>query len=148
MKPTVTAVRAIGVEFASRTLRPLIVAGAVVALVLIGIGGWLALGNVWWWFLEVPILMAASLFAILVIIAQTAIRAVNPVQTSEQKAAVRDYVDKLQRVSSNLHTPQFIVAYRVIRDTVRPRPGGFIETISRDSKSLAPDFAKLLRHFS
>jgi hypothetical protein len=147
MKPTFNVVRAIGVEFIRRMLKPLIVAGAVVAVVLVGTGGWLTTVNPWWWVLEALFLLASLFFVVLVIIARTVIRVADPPQTKDQKRAVRGYVDKLQRVAENLQTPQFVILYRVIRDTMRPRQDGFIETVSRDSKTLGPDFAELIRQF-
>ncbi len=147
MKPTVIVIRAIGVEFAKRALRPLVIVGAAIVAVLVGIGGWLTTINAWWWFLEAVLLMAAVLFVVLVAIVWTAIRVANPDQTKTQRQAVKRYVDTLQRVAENLQTPQLVILYRVVRDVIQPRQGGFIETVSRDSKSLSPDFIKLLDQF-
>jgi hypothetical protein len=149
-KTTVTALRAIGVEFAKRTLRPLVIGALAIAVILIALGGWLASTNAWWWLLEVPILIASLVLVTLIVLARGAIKLADPVQTPAQKAAVKDYADKLQRVSENLKTPQYVIVYRVVRDTVRPPKNGqisFIENVSRDSKTLAPDFAVLLRRF-
>lgn len=147
MKPTFNAVRAIGAEFSRRTLRPVVMIGAVVLAVLIALGGWLITVSPWWWLLEAPLLFGGAVFTVLVLIVRTAIRVADPPQTKDQKTAIRGYVDKLQRVAENLQTPQFIILYRVVRDIARPRPGGYIETVSNDSKSLAPDFTKLLAQF-
>ncbi len=147
IKTTFDAVRAIGAEFSRRTLRPVVLIGAAVLAVLIALGGWLTTVSPWWWLLEVPLLFGAVVFTVLVLIARTAIRVADPPQTIDQKDAVRNYVDKLQRIAENLQTPQFVILYRVVRDIASPRSGGYIETVSNDSKSLAPDFTQLLEQF-
>lgn len=148
IKPTFTCVRAIGSEFARRTLRPLTLIGGLAAGVLVGLGGWLTTYSPWWWFLEAPLILAALGFVILVMVAWTVIRLARPDQSADQSLAVSDYVDKLQRVAENLQTPQLVILYYVVRDVVRPRADSFIETVSHDSKTLAPDFASLVRRFN
>jgi hypothetical protein len=147
MKPTFNAVRAVGVEFVRRSLRPLVIAGVVAAVVLLAVGGWLTTVNAWWWVLEAVFIFGAVVFAVLVIVARVVIRVADPPQTKDQKRAVRSYVDKLQRVAENLQTPQFVILFRVVRDTIRPRQDGFIETVAHDSKTLGPDFAALVKLF-
>jgi hypothetical protein len=147
MNPAIAVVRAIGVEFGRRKLRPLLIIGLVVAVVLLAFGGWLTTVNVWWWLLETAFIIYALLLLVVVIAVQFALRLAEPHQNGDQRQAVRHFVDKLERVAENLQTPQPVIIFRVIRDTLRPRKDNFIETVSRDSKSLAPDFAKLLKHF-
>lgn len=144
---TIRAVRAIGAEFVRRTMRPLMVAGIATAILLVAIAGWLTTVNVWWWILEALILLVTLVGVAVAIAIRIAIQTVDPPQDSVQRQAVRSYVDKLQRVAENLQTPQYVILYRVIRDTVRPKDDGFIGTVSRDSKTLGPEFAALLKHF-
>ncbi len=148
IKPTFVIIRAIGSEFARRILRPLTLIGVGVALALVGIGGWLTTISPWWWLLEVPFLFAALVFTVLAVVAWTIVRLARPQQSKDQTVAVRAYVDKLQRVAENLQTPQLVILFYVVRDIFRPRPDSFIETVSHDSKTLAPDFAALIRKFS
>lgn len=148
MKPTIQAVRAIGVEFIRRKIRPLVVAGLCAAVLLVGMGVWLvAAVNVWWWLALAPVLMVSVLFIALVLVAQVMLRLADSSQSLEQKRAVRKYVDGLQRVAENVQTPPVIILYRVVRDVVRPGPDGFIATMSRDSQSLAPEFQRLISLF-
>lgn len=147
MKPTINVIRAIGAEFARRTLRPLVIVGAVVAIALLGVGGWLTTQNAWWWLLEMIFIGASLLFVLLIVIVYIILRRVAPTLSDSQKRAVAAFVDKLERVAENIGTPQVVIIYYMVRDAVRPRPGGFVETVTRDSKTLAPDFAKLRREF-
>jgi hypothetical protein len=145
MKPTITVVRAVGVEFARRIVRPLMAIGIVAAVALLGLGGWLTTQNTWWWLLEIVFISGSLVLLALIIAVNVVLRRVEPALSKTQRRAVVSFVNKLQRVAENIRTPQVIIIYYIIRDAVRPRPGNFIETVSRDSKTLAPDFAKLRR---
>jgi hypothetical protein len=147
MKPTISVVRAIGAEFAKRMLKPILTIGVTAAAVLLSVGGWLTTQSAWWWIMEAVFILGSLLFAVLVVVARIIISSVGPTQSRSQKQAVGRFVDKLERVAEHLQTPQFVILYRVIRDIVRPRPGNFIETVSRDSKTLAPDFNELRKQF-
>lgn len=148
MKPTIRAVRAIGAEFIRRAIKPILLAGAGALAVSVALGIWLVVAvSAWWWLLLAPILFVAVVFTVLAIIVRVAVKLADSVQNREQKAAVTGYVDRLQRVAENLQTPQFVILYRVVRDVVQPRPDGFIATMSRDSRTLAPDFKQLVALF-
>lgn len=151
MQPTksvIRLVRAIGAEFLRRFIKPLAVAGAVVLAVLLAVAVWLVVAvNAWWWLLLAPTIALSLLFIIVLVVARIALRLVDSAESTEQKQAVAGYVDRLERVAENLQTPQFVLLYRVVRDVLWPRQDGFIATVSRDSKSLAPDFKKLLALF-
>jgi hypothetical protein len=147
MKPIVQAVRAIGAEFVRRALWPIIVVGVGVALVLLALGIWLVTVSAWWWLFLVPVVMLAAIFVILVVVVRIAVGLADSAASKEQKRAVGSYVDTLQRVAENLQTPQLIILYRVVRDVITPRPDGFIATMSQDSRTLAPDFRRLVGLF-
>ena len=132
-----------------RILRPLIIIGSIVAVVLLGIGGYLTTLNAWWGILEIAFIMGVIIFLSLSIILRLLMKFADPPQSTSQRQAVRKYVDKLQRVSEHLQTPQLVVLYRVIRDTLWPQNNEhtFIETVSHDTKSLTPDFVDLQKEF-
>lgn len=147
MKPIVQTVRAIGAEFIRRMLRPILLVGAAVAVLLLVAGVWLVNQNVWWWLLLAVIIAAVLVFVVLVTVASILVKLADSVQSRDQRTAVRRYVDMLQRASENLQTPYPVILYRVVRDMVWPRPDGFIATLSQDSQALAPDFKALLALF-
>lgn len=150
MKPTIAVVRAIGAEFTRRALKPMLITGLIVGIVLLAVGGWLITKSAWWWIFEVICICAMLIFLTLAVSAQFIVSKFAPQQSREQKQAVGLFVDKLERVAENLQTPQFVILFRVVRDIVRPPSGdneSFIVSVSRESKSLKPDFEQLRRQF-
>lgn len=147
MEPSFLAARAVGAEFAARMLRPFVIGGSMLAALLLALGGWLTTESAWWWLLEAPLILLTLLFIALTIMAYMAMRVVAPPQTKEQKQATALFADKLERVSSTIGTPKLVILYRVLRDTLRPRAGGYIEALSQDSKTLHVDFIALQTSF-
>lgn len=148
MQSTIIVIRAVGAEFARRTVMPLIIGGAIVIIALLALGGWLTTQNAWWWILEVLFIISALLFTVAVLVVRILLRAVAPTLTKEQKKSVGHFVDKLERVAENVQTPQPVIVFYVVRDAIWPRRDGFVESISKDSRALAPDFARLRREMS
>lgn len=147
MQPTLNTIRAIGAEFARRQLRPFILLGALFVAALLLLGGWLTTQNAWWWILEALLILGSFVFIALVIVIHIVLRVVAPTLSKAQRKAVASFVDKLERVAETVQTPQLAIIFYVIRDTIRPSKDSFIENISKDSKTLAPDFIKLRRNF-
>ncbi len=143
MQATITVIRAIGAEYAKRLLLPLIILGAVMVIALLDLGGWLTTQNAWWWILEAVFIFGALVFTLIAVVVSILLRALAPRLSRSERKSVRNFVDKLERVSENVGTPHFMIVYRVVRDTVHPSRDGFIETVSRDSKTLAPEFMQL-----
>lgn len=148
MKPTIAVVRAVGVRFVRQTIRPLLIAGALLAILLVSVGGWLTTQSAWWWLLEALCIAGSLVFVALTVSLLVLLRVVDPAQTTEQKQAVKAFVAELQWAAETLHTPQPVIIYRVVRDIVRPRSDSFIATTAQASKALAADFAQLRRLFS
>lgn len=148
MQPLITSVRAIGTEFVRRTTRPLIIIGLILAIALLAGGGWLAAHNAWWWILEAVFILYALFFAAAVIALRMILKLAEPPMSTSQRKKVAEFVDKLERTSENLQTPQPVIIFRIIRDIVR-RNGqdSFVAKVSRDTRSLAPDFAELQKSF-
>ena len=65
MNPTVTAIRALGAEYAKRMLVPPILIGAVFSVALLILVGWLTTQSAWWWILE-SCLFLGTVFTLLV----------------------------------------------------------------------------------
>lgn len=117
----------------------------VVALLFLG--GWLTTQSAWWWLLQALFIVVGLLFLALAVTVHIILKIVAPGLTKRQKKAVGSFVSKLERVAEHLQTPQFVIIYYVVRETISPRRDGFIESVSRDSTSLAPDFTALRREF-
>jgi len=143
LQSTITLVRAIGTVFMWRFIKPLIVIGGLGAMVLLAVFGWLSSRNLWWLVLEVAFVILTLLFLLLVLVVRVLLRGLEPRQTVDQKRAVESFVDKMERVSEHLQTPQLVIVFRVLRDMFRPRQDSFIKRVAEDSKTLAPDFKRL-----
>lgn len=148
MQSTIYTLRAIGAEFIRRQLRPFIIIGTIFVIILLTLGGWLTTQNAWWWILEALIILWSLLFLALTIAVCIVVRVLAPPLSKKQKRDVAQYVDKLERVAETIQTPQLAIIFYVVRDTIRPTKQSFIETISTDSKALAPDFIKLRKDFT
>jgi hypothetical protein len=147
MKPTITVIRAIGAEFARRIIVPIIIIGAIIAVALLAFGGWLTTQNAWWWVIEAVFILYGLIFTAAAVLALVIIRALAPTLSKTQKQSVKNFVDKLGAVAEHLQTPQPIIIFNVIRDMLRPDRHGFIESVSMESKTLAPDFIELRKDF-
>lgn len=147
MKPFVTTVRAIGSEYAARTVRALVPTFGIGAVVVTGILVWLLHFSLWWLVLAVPVLVAIAAGIGLLLAATFVVRLATPRLSPSQQTATKDFVDKLQRVTESVGTPVFLVMFRVVRDVVRPRETGFISQLAHDSTSLHTDFLRLQELF-
>ena len=145
--PTIRLVRAVGGAFVRRILRTILIIVALCAVVLHGAGIVLTTINAWWWLLEGVCIVVTLVVVVLATLVFVALHFLEPKQTSDQKLMVRNYVDKLERVAENVKTPLPMIGLQVARDVVWPRPDGFIETIAKDSQTLAPDFIALKQSF-
>lgn len=146
--PSIVIVRAVGALFARRMLRTALLIGVIAAVVLHGVGAWLAIENPWWWLLELVFIFLTLVFVILIVVVLAVLRIVEPRQSIAQKHAVAEFVDKFQRVAENLQMPMPLIVFFVVKDTILPpKDGTFISKMTRDSTSLAPDLMKLHKTF-
>jgi len=148
MKPSLSAIRSIGAEFAHRLYIPVVITVAITAVVLLALSIWLVTINEWWLILLVFI-FGLTIFATAVLVVMLAIIAkVSPLQSKAQKKQTKSFVDKLLRVAEVTSTPKFILFFQVMTDVVRPSQDGFISSVSNDTTSLKRDFLALKDSFS
>ena len=147
MSPTITAIRAVGAEFATRLFIPIVVITAVMCtLLVLGVLS-LATLSQWWLLLLIPVIIILSVTFGVVVISWLIIRTVRPVQSGHPRASVKAFVDKLQRVSDAVQTPKVILLFRILRDIAAPRKDGFIGTMADDTSSLKHDLQQLQKLF-
>ena len=99
MRPTITIVRAVGVAFVRRTLRPIMFFGIAILVALLGFGGWLTTQSAWWWVLEVVFTIGGVVFTLLLLAVFALVRGVDPGLSKAQQQATNAFVDKLERVA-------------------------------------------------
>lgn len=147
MNSYVKVVRAVGGEFAVRKLRdaalPFVIAGGILLAVCL----WLTTISAWWWLLAAMVLVAELLLVATWTLVYLVVRRFRPRETKDQKRAVRDFVDKLERVTGNVGTPMFIIVFRVVRDIIRPSKTTYIQTVANDSTTLHKDLLALQKLF-
>lgn len=147
MSPTITAIRAIGTEFAKRLLVPIAVISALIlALMIIGVMLLASLSQ-WWLLLLIPVVILLCVTLGVLVIMWLVVSTVRPVQTKAQHVAVKAFVDKLQRLSDAIQTPKVVLLFRIVRDVAAPRKDGFIASMTDDTASLKRDFQELRKLF-
>jgi len=147
MNPTITVIRCVGAEFATRLFYPVAVISAILCALLVTGVLLLATLSQWWLLLLIPVVMLVCVVFGVMLITGLVIRTVRPFQTKVQRLAVKAFVDKLQRVSDAVQTPKFILLFRIVRDIAAPRKDGFIGSMTDDTVSLKRDFQALQKLF-
>lgn len=148
MTAHVTPIRAIGGEFLRRKWKGILTLFTLVG-VAIAIGCiWLITISAWWWLLAFPVFSAIIIGILALLIARVIIGIITPQLTRPQHTAVTDFVDKLERVAERAQTPPFWIAFKVIRDVIRPRDTTFIQEMTQDSTTLHTDYKELLKQFA
>jgi len=147
MNPTITVIRCVGAEFATRLFYPVAVISAILCALLVTGVLLLATLSQWWLLLLIPVVMLVCVVFGVMLITGLVIRTVRPFQTKVQRLAVKSFVDKLQRVSDAVQTPKFILLFRIVRDIAAPRKDGFIGSMTDDTVSLKRDFQALQKLF-
>lgn len=149
MNSYVKVMRAVGGEFAKRKLRAAALPFIILAAVLVGVCLWLTTYNAWWWLLAAVAIAATILLILAYVAVILVIRALRPAMNKAQKSGVRDFVDKLERVTDSVGTPLPLVIFRVVRDMLWPRrESNYIKTVASDSTTLHKDLMTLQKLFN
>jgi hypothetical protein len=148
MKPNIAAIRAVTAEFARQFVRPFfwVVLGIMVCLVIITI--LLAINiSPWWWLLAIPVGMLGIAGAAIWLIVRFILERLSPRLTTEQRAATKGFVTKLQFTKDTIQTPYPLIIFYVIRDIILRRDRGFLSEVTEHSRTLKPDFERLKKLF-
>lgn len=139
--------RAVGAEFVRRKLSGITIIIAVVSALFLGIGIWLTTISSWWWILLAVIIAWILLGMLLLAVAWFAARLLRPTMTADQRHAVSDFVDKIERVSESLQTAPFMIFLRILKDMLFPSDKTFIRQIADDSTTLHSSYLQLAKLF-
>lgn len=143
----VQLIRAIGSEFIRRKYSSAVMLFVIAALISVVLIVWLVNISAWWLLLAVPVILGILIGIVIAVAMRILVNVASPTLTKEQKSGVRDFVDKLERVAENIQTPPFMILFRIVRDTIRPRDKTFIQAVAEESASLRPDFLSLQKLF-
>lgn len=125
----------------------MLIAGSILAILLLALGGWLTTQHALWWIAEFILITSTILFVAIAFVMSMILKRFSPPQTKEQQQAVRDFSDKLQRVADTVGISRFTLLFRIVRDVIRPPEQSFVQQIADDSTTLHTDFIKLQRQF-
>ena len=144
--PTLLAVRAIGAEFASRLWKNILIWVVIASVILIGLLTWLVTLSNWWWLVALPITVALSVAATVLVIFFLLIRYVRPEQNKTQRKQVKKFADKLQFVTEITSTPKVIILFRTVRSIAAPKSDRYLQEIF-EAKDLKKDFGAIVGEF-
>lgn len=150
MTPTVLAIRAITTTYAQTLLRPLLVAGIAIYVIVLAIIGWVAyLASPWWWLLAVIptiiFLVAVALWTVVYLLSKR----LAPQMNKAQRAAAKKFISRIGKVAEHVGTPRFVLIFRVIKDIIAPPPSGqtFIGELTQTPGEMRRHFEELRRLF-
>jgi hypothetical protein len=147
LKPSFQAVRSIGVTFASRLYKPVVIVYCIVAVILLGLAIWLATTDTLWLILLVFVVFILFIVGGLLVAGLFIIKRVAPIQTKAQKLQSKQLADKLMRLAEVTGTPKIILLFNVVKDVVAPSDKGYIISLSNDTTSIKRDFIALRDSF-
>ena len=147
MNSLTLTIRALTTEFARRIILPLFVIGLIILTTLIAATAWLTTLSGWWWILLSVCIIISAVFVIVSVVAITTMTAIKPRQTRAQRAAVKEFVNKLQAISDTIQTPKFVILFRIIWDAVNKNDNGLVRTLSSHTTTTKSDFDAIRRSF-
>ncbi len=148
MKPKVTLIRAISMEFVLRRFKSLIIPIGLISLISLAIAIDLTAMNSWWLLLLAPLIIILTIGLVLSMFAKSFIDMARPNMTIHQNELVKKFVDKLERIANHLQTPMFLIVLRILRDSIHPHGTSFICETTKDGASLHTDFFELVKKFN
>lgn len=147
MKASIQAGRAVGAEFARRKFTLILLIFAIIAVILIGLIVWLVNISAWWWLLGAPVIILMFVSALALLVLRLAIKIVAPRMAQAQRTAIKDFVDKLERVADNVQTPLPFIVVRIVWDAIWVKEQTFIRSMVKDGTTLHSDFIALQKLF-
>jgi len=149
MDAVTKASRAVLAEYARKTLRPFEIV-AVILFVILLIGTTYLIVNVsaWWWLLMIVVFAYGIIGSLLWLIVHFTMDRLRPAQTKVQVSAVRNFVERIAKVSDTIGITKFGLLLRVIGDVMRKREQNVIQEFAHDSADLKTAFEKVIASFS
>lgn len=148
MDATTKASRAVLAEFARKTLRPYEIAGIGLFVVgLIGTAWLISSVSAWWWLLMIVVIAYGFLGSIAWLVLHFTIDKIKPLQTLEQKQAVKQFIKKADKVADTIGLTRFGLIIRIVGDVMGRRQQNVLSEFAHDSSSLKDEFNTLIKLF-
>jgi energy-coupling factor transporter transmembrane protein EcfT len=150
MNPRIKALRAVSSRYLIVTIKPLLLSVIAAVVILSALILFLSTHyTAWWLFFFLPLLLLGLPAIALLFVAGSVAQRIAPLMTKEQTKAAKEYVNNMLEVSEGLQTPQFIIAFKIIRDVLmRKGQDGFIYKMTNNSTRLKKDFEVLTKLFA
>ena len=149
MQAHINPVRAVGAEFFQRkfhSLSLLFIVGSILLAIIMAV--LISLVSPWWTILAVLLFFCFMIGAALLLATRILINTLRPQISQTQKTVVSDFVDKFERVTEQIGTPWFIIAFKIAKDVLLPPQGKtYIESVAHDGTTLHTDYLVVDRAF-
>ncbi len=143
------SIRAVADEFIRRKYNQFSLVAIVGGAILFMLAAYLTSLSAWWLLLTLPVMMVTVIMWIVLIVVFVLMSRLRLGLRSSQKKAVRDFVDKLERVAESVQTPVPLLVVRMVWDALQrgENQHRYIRSIVEDSTSLQSDFESLQKKF-
>jgi MFS family permease len=147
--PRLTAARALTAHIAKRFVRlATVIAFGVFGLVFVLCGLLAYFFSGWWWMLLIPFVFLLGIFLVVRFIVSLLIRRIHAEKLRpDQKKALDELTDKLERLIEARGTPPVFFVFISIKDLVLHRDITTVKGIVQDSKTLKRDYDELEKLF-
>jgi membrane protein implicated in regulation of membrane protease activity len=147
--PRLTAARALTAHIAKRFVRiATIIALGVFLLVVVLCGVLAHFFSGWWWLLLIPFVFLLGIFLVVRLVVSFLIRRIHgDTLRPDQKKALDELTDKLERLIEARGTPPIFFVFISIKDLLLYRDVTTLKGIVQDSATLKRDYEKLEKLF-
>ena len=144
------ALRAITAEFGRRIFVKIgVIAGAVLAVLLVGIVALAVLVSHWWLLTLLVLVPVGVVGGVILLLLRHALANITPRKLStEEKSAARRITDTITGYTEKVGTPLPVLAVQVGKDILRQRESTYVKGIIDETKTLRNDFVLLRDTFS
>lgn len=102
----------------------------------------------WWWLLIIPFVLLAGVYVLVRLFVMFLIRRLSPGKlTGEQREALDNFVDKIERLLEARSTPLPLIVLISIKDLLFYRDITTVKSVINDSVSLKRDYQELEKLF-
>ena len=148
MRIHIAVIRSIAMEYLLRLVKPYTVKISFFTLLLIGMVIYFAyFSSQWWLVLLLPIFMAVAIVAGVWLALLVASQRSRQNMNDEQRVAVKLFVTKIDQLTENLHTPHYILIFRITRDVLFRKKQVFIQQFTSSTGALKNDYDILKKLF-
>lgn len=144
-RPSISALRALGALFLFKILHPALVMIAIILVALYTSTLLLTLTFSSWWLLTLIVLVPITVIILIggYIIWYLLYKLLPRKLTSEERAKLHDFTDKLWGVAEQVRLPYPVLLFLVAKDVLRGKESRFLSKLIGDSRDLMSEFDEI-----